>query len=96
MVIGLLLGISYIITGQLALAIGIHISWNFFMGYVYGFPISGKITDYSIFLIDQKGPFFLVTYFFIHNLEVMRLNYVLIYVRFAAIIRLLILGIILA
>jgi len=56
MVLGLLLGLGYILTGELAIPIGIHISWNFFQGFVFGFPVSGSATGSSFLAIQQGGP----------------------------------------
>jgi uncharacterized protein len=54
---GLFLAAGYLITGQLAIPIGIHISWNFFQGSVFGFPVSGAaFSRFSIFKINQLGP----------------------------------------
>jgi membrane protease YdiL (CAAX protease family) len=54
---GLLLGSSYVLTGRLALPIGLHIAWNFFEGNVFGFPVSGVETVGATFLsIEQSGP----------------------------------------
>jgi hypothetical protein len=52
---GVFLGLGYVLTGELALPIGVHIAWNFFEGNLYGFPISGSTTT-SILAIDQHGP----------------------------------------
>lgn len=39
---GILLGLPYIYTRQLWLPIGLHLSWNFFQGPVFGFNVSGQ------------------------------------------------------
>ncbi|CAN5550166.1 hypothetical protein BH24ACT21_BH24ACT21_10100 [soil metagenome] len=54
---GLLLGAGYILTGQLAIPIGLHITWNFFQGTVFGFPVSGLEPIGASFLsTEQSGP----------------------------------------
>lgn len=52
---GLLLGTGYILTGQLAIPIGLHITWNFFQGNVFGFPVSGLEPIGAIFLVTEQG-----------------------------------------
>lgn len=54
---GLMLGFGYVLTGELAIPIGLHVTWNFFQGAVFGFPVSGLRVGGATFLsIDQRGP----------------------------------------
>ncbi len=55
-VAGLFLGLGYVLTGELAISIGIHITWNFFQGNVFGFPVSGSGTTATFIAIQQGGP----------------------------------------
>ncbi len=54
---GLMLGLGYVLTGELAIPIGLHITWNLFQANVYGFPVSGLKPLGATFLeIEQRGP----------------------------------------
>jgi membrane protease YdiL (CAAX protease family) len=54
---GLMLGFGYVISGELAIPIGLHIAWNFFQGAVYGLPVSGfGPFGAAFFATQQKGP----------------------------------------
>lgn len=52
---GIFLGLGAVLTGELAIPIGLHITWNFFQGNVFGFPVSGNVAGPSIIRIEQGG-----------------------------------------
>jgi membrane protease YdiL (CAAX protease family) len=54
--IGLLLGLGFVLTGELAIPIGLHIAWNFVQGCVLGFPVSGSDAHLSLLATQQAGP----------------------------------------
>lgn len=54
---GLFLGLGILLTGELAIPIGLHITWNFFQGNIFGFPVSGtRVSDATVLVIRQSGP----------------------------------------
>jgi membrane protease YdiL (CAAX protease family) len=53
---GVMLGFGYVLTGDLAVPIGIHISWNFVQGGVYGFAVSGLDFGTSLVETTERGP----------------------------------------
>lgn len=52
---GILFAYAYLRTRQLWLPMGIHFGWNFFLGVVFGFPVSGLDT-YRLTRITVQGP----------------------------------------
>jgi len=53
---GLVIGLPFLLTGELGLSIGLHLTWNLFQGNVYGFPVSGNPQTTHLFSIQQTGP----------------------------------------
>ena len=58
---GLFLALGYVLTGELALPIGLHMGWNFFQGNVFGFPVSGTGANATTFIAIHQGGNPLVT-----------------------------------
>lgn len=53
---GILFSISRELTGGLWWPIGLHLSWNFFQGYVYGFQVSGMNPGAVVLQVTDNGP----------------------------------------
>ncbi len=51
-----MLAAGYVLTGELAVPIGPHTTWNLFQGGVYGFPVSGLGVDVSLIAVEVTGP----------------------------------------
>lgn len=52
---GVLLAVGMVFTKQLGISIGLHISWNFFQGNVFGFAVSGTTVNFSLINIRTTG-----------------------------------------
>jgi len=53
---GVLLGLGYVVTDELAIPIGLHVAWNLFQGSVYGFGVSGFEFGVALIEITETGP----------------------------------------
>ena len=53
MVFGVLFGVAYVLTGELALALGLHFAWDFVQG--FGFGRSGDATSLGAFLVTGEA-----------------------------------------
>jgi uncharacterized protein len=53
---GAFLGLGMVLTGSLAIPIGLHITWNFFQGNVFGLPVSGIQTSATVIATEAIGP----------------------------------------
>jgi len=56
---GVFLGLGMVLTGSLAIPIGLHITWNFFQGNVFGFAVSGIRTGATVIATEATGPVWL-------------------------------------
>ena len=52
---GFYLAFGYLRTRQLWLPIGMHFGWNFFLGPVFGFPVSG-LDFFHLIRVEVTGP----------------------------------------
>lgn len=51
-IVGLLFALMFVKTGNLWMPIGFHITWNYFQGNIFGFPVSGQ-APHGIYNIDS-------------------------------------------
>ncbi|PSQ08945.1 CPBP family intramembrane metalloprotease domain-containing protein [Halobacteriales archaeon QS_5_68_33] len=47
---------SYLLTGRIAVAVGLHVTWNFAVSSVFGFPVSGVTTPVTAVAVEVTGP----------------------------------------
>jgi uncharacterized protein len=60
---GIWLGAARILSGGLWLPIGMHLSWNFVLGNVLGYPVSG-IVEASVLRTNAQGPLWITGGYF--------------------------------
>jgi membrane protease YdiL (CAAX protease family) len=53
---GLFLALPRMLTGSLAIPLGVHLTWNYFQGPVFGFQVSGMDLGARLFEIEVAGP----------------------------------------
>jgi uncharacterized protein len=54
-IFGLLFGAGYVLTGELALPIGLHFGWNFVQGFVFGVVATGREYGSVLVLADDSS-----------------------------------------
>jgi len=55
-VAGMVFSLGMIFSRRLAIPIGLHITWNFFQGNVFGFPVSGTRNGATLIGTEAVGP----------------------------------------
>lgn len=53
---GVFLAAGYVLTDELAIPVGLHVTWNLFQGGVYGFPVSGLGIGSNVVDTAETGP----------------------------------------
>lgn len=53
---GVVLALGYVLTDELAVPVGLHVTWNFAQGAVFGFPVSGQSVGASVVAVEVDGP----------------------------------------
>ena len=61
----LLYMMPFLLTGELATPIGLHMSWNFMQGNVFGFAVSGTTTGTQLLDVNVTGLFYGNAYQFV-------------------------------
>jgi len=54
--LGAVFALPYLVTGSLAVPIGLHIAWNFACGPLFGLPVSGTVPAHSLLAVEVHGP----------------------------------------
>jgi hypothetical protein len=54
--LGLVLALAYLLTGSIWLSVGIHMSWNFTQGFVFGSEVSGLHQARRFLSTSLSGP----------------------------------------
>jgi uncharacterized protein len=53
---GMVFAYPYIATRSIAIPIGMHLSWNYFQGAVFGLPVSGTQFEHMMMIVNVTGP----------------------------------------
>jgi uncharacterized protein len=53
---GMVFAYPYITTRSIAIPLGMHLSWNYFQGVIFGLPVSGNQFDHMLIIVDVTGP----------------------------------------